>query len=73
MTDYNPDAPPGTRPLNTDPEFEVVGICHRCRHRRSVWTCDAFPDKIPTEILVGSFVHTEPYPGDQGIQFSLIF
>jgi hypothetical protein len=32
-------------------------------------TCEAFPDKIPTEILTGDFVHTKPYPGDNGIQF----
>lgn len=70
---FDPNAPSGTRPLNTDPVPQLRGICHACRHRRSVWACDAFPDGIPTIILIGDFDHTEPFPGDNGIQFSQKF
>lgn len=59
---------PVTDPAN-DPRFEVVGICHLCRHRRGVRTCDAFPQGIPNDVLVGRFLHTRPYPGDNGIIF----
>ncbi len=31
--------------------------------------CEAFPDGIPHEIWIGENKHTEPYPGDNGIQF----
>lgn len=73
MATYDPNAPDGTRPLNTEPVWEVIGICHRCRHRRSTWTCDAFPDGIPTRILTGAVDHTKPYFNDNGIQFDLKF
>lgn len=49
----------------------------RCVHFRGaegdepkqVVTCDAFPDGIPEEIAYGDNDHTEPYPGDGGIQY----
>ena len=31
--------------------------------------CKAFPDMIPSEIAYGDNSHTEPYPGDNGIQY----
>ena len=31
--------------------------------------CKAFPRGIPEEIAFGDNLHTEPYPGDNGIQF----
>jgi hypothetical protein len=48
---------------------EITAICRRCRHYRKNTRCEAYPDKIPTEILLGYVSHTRPYKGDQGIQF----
>ena len=32
--------------------------------------CDAYPDEIPDEIFItGEHDHTQPYDGDNGIQF----
>ena len=53
----------------TPPVLNLAGICHVCARRRSVFTCEAFPERIPSEILVGDFLHTKPYPGDRGLQF----
>lgn len=54
-----------------EPQFGVVGICGSCTHQgENPFTCDAFPDGIPTEILIGEVDHTTPYKGDRGIQFS---
>lgn len=48
-------------------------ICTYCAHvvieRGKVRTCKAFPGGIPMEIWMGENPHTEPYPGDNGIQF----
>ena len=43
--------------------------CLECKHFHLLGGCDAFPDKIPSEIFTGLHDHTEPYPGDQGIRF----
>lgn len=34
-----------------------------------VFICMAFPAGVPEVILSGTNYHTEPYPGDGGIQF----
>ena len=31
--------------------------------------CRAFPEGIPQEIAYGNNLHTEPFPGDNGILF----
>ena len=46
--------------------------CDLCKHVRENDTCKAFPDGIPEDILTGEHDHTEPYPGDNGIQFEPI-
>ena len=48
-------------------------LCNRCLHfhrnaKRSV-TCDAFPVRIPDDILGNIHDHHKPYPGDHGIQY----
>ena len=45
--------------------------CITCVHYRGALTCDAFPKRIPQEILSGLFDHRLPYPNDRGIRFSL--
>ena len=44
--------------------------CVTCSHYKLLGVCDAFPeDGIPIDIFNGNFDHTNPYPGDHGIQF----
>ncbi len=46
-------------------------VCTLCEHSTSMMSrlCKAFPKGIPHEIWIGENKHTEPYPGDNGIQF----
>lgn len=48
-------------------KFNVVGICDTCQRRRGIWTCEAYPTRIPTSILIGDQDHHTPLPGDQGL------
>ena len=43
--------------------------CMRCKHYLAGWLCEAFPEGIPEAIATGEHDHTEPYEGDNGIQF----
>ena len=66
--------PEGTGSLSDDnaPVFEVVqgGICDRCLHYKAdTVSCTAFPEGVPSVILVGQFNHMTPFPGDHGIRF----
>jgi hypothetical protein len=53
-------------------------VCMDCKHyHRSssgavAFSCDAFPEGIPDEILLHRNPHTAPFPGDRGIQFEPI-
>jgi hypothetical protein len=53
--------------------IRVMPICPRCRHfNRETWTCSAFPEEIPVEILYSEFDHREAFEGDNGIRFEPI-
>tara|TARA_R110000737_G_scaffold348421_1_gene382192 strand:+ start:852 stop:1070 length:219 start_codon:yes stop_codon:yes gene_type:complete len=47
--------------------------CIACIHYNSddvvKYSCKAFPDRIPDEILEGEHDHKEPFKGDHGIRF----
>lgn len=46
-----------------------ISACLTCKHFIDFWRCEAFPEVIPAEIATGLDDHSEPYPGDNGIQF----
>ena len=52
--------------------MSTSGQCIGCKNYTMMATCRAFPDKIPYEIISGHFIHTRPYPGDQGIMYDPI-
>jgi len=47
--------------------------CIVCIHYNSddvvKYSCKAFPDRIPDEILEGEHDHSKPFKGDNGIRF----
>lgn len=48
-----------------------IGSCLTCKHinQENVRKCKAFPDGIPTPIVMGGINHDKPFPGDKGIQY----
>jgi hypothetical protein len=59
------------------PNAVLTPLCWDCKHFQgdsdpgalSPYKCAAFPEGIPTNILVLNPDHREPFPGDHGIQF----
>lgn len=48
----------------------AVKYCNNCKHRYPHGIkCDAFPDRIPTAVLIGDIDHRLPIDGDHGIQY----
>ncbi len=70
---YNDD---GSITLNDDfskptgIESNCLDCTHLFRKNPKGFRCLAFPDGIPDEILSNENGHTEPFPGDNGIQFN---
>jgi hypothetical protein len=46
-------------------------LCRSCARNRNDGTCDAFPSRIPAEIIVLGGDHTVPFPGDRGIRYQM--
>lgn len=53
-----------------DPGAKSV-MCNNCKHYHKDATCDAFPKRIPREILKRG-EHNTPFPGDNGIRYESI-
>lgn len=51
----------------------LTPVCRACRHMKpgKIPACDAFPEGIPGEILIGQTGHVAGYPGDNGIHFEI--
>lgn len=57
------------RPEQDIPESAEIQ-CNGCKHHRLYTaTCEAFPNGIPKEIILGRHDHVNPFPGDHGIRF----
>lgn len=54
-------------------EIVFLSSCSSCKHKDvEEAICTAFQQGIPPDILSGKVSHTEPYPGDNGIQYEPI-
>jgi len=52
---------------------EYSDVCSFCKHMGGAKRkCAAFTGLIPLPIWLGKNDHTEPYPGDNGIQFEAV-
>lgn len=50
--------------------FQCAFCVHFKPDIRSENVCTAFPEGIPDELALGGTPHFEPWPGDNGLQFS---
>lgn len=49
-----------------------VPMCMGCRHlQMGTFTCKAYPEGIPTAILLNSLDHRFPAAGDNGVRYEL--
>lgn len=46
--------------------------CLFCVHYLGDWKCEAFEDGIPIQIIEGEHDHSQPFEGDNGIQYKRI-
>ena len=71
---------PGNRPFARKPlavasgsrypsDMSQSGQCVGCARYRGFGECAAYPEGIPPEVIDGDVDHTEPYPGDHGLQW----
>ena len=51
-----------------DTSSHEMHFCNLCKHYRGNVCCDAFPDRIPRELIYIDN-HDTPFPGDNGIRF----
>ncbi|MDQ2810166.1 MAG: hypothetical protein M3Z04_25080 [Chloroflexota bacterium] len=68
----SPNAPSDPGRFLWDDDDEVVcSPCMTCIHKYMDGpTCKAFPKGIPQAIISRENDHTQPYPGDHGIQYT---
>lgn len=58
--------------IDRDSELPLYStVCSFCQHERGVRRCTAFGKRqIPLPIWLGDNPHLEPFPGDNGVQFT---
>jgi len=58
--------------MSEDSQIIIEPPCLRCRYLILWPGCAAFQGEIPEDIRLGKNDHSEPYPGDNGLQFEPI-
>lgn len=54
-----------------EPPSVIQCVCNFCKHNNWNFTCKAFPNGMPDE-LIDRNEHDTPFPGDNGIRFEVI-
>lgn len=47
-------------------------LCYTCARARALgneWRCEAYPERIPFEIIAWLHDHHKPFDGDNGLQY----
>lgn len=60
---------PYSDPRWWDNPMGVPSQCNDCVHNHRDLTCEAFPERIPREILSNKFIHDKPYENDNGFRY----